>query len=87
MREHFHTERYIFPVRYEVIRYVSGFLYLERFFLVAAVFQSCSFTDMSFNPVHRHYLSTVNANTEVVYHCMILDGGDGPKFQIVPSCT
>ena len=46
MREHFHTERYIFPVRYEVIRYVSGFLYLERFFLVAAVFQSCSFTDI-----------------------------------------
>jgi len=26
MREHFHTERYIFPVGYEVTRYVSEFL-------------------------------------------------------------
>lgn len=52
MREHFHTERYIFPVGYEVT---------------------------------RRYLSTVDPNVEVVYHCMILDGGDGPKFQIVPS--
>jgi hypothetical protein len=33
----------------------------------------------------RRYLSTVDANAEVVYHCTILDGGDGPKFQIVPS--
>ena len=31
------------------------------------------------------YLSTVDAVTEVVYNCTILDGGDGPKFQIVPS--
>ncbi|EAU86330.1 transforming growth factor beta regulator 1 [Coprinopsis cinerea okayama7 len=53
-REHFHTERYIFPVGYEVT---------------------------------RRYLSTVNPNIEVVYHCTILDGGDGPKFQIVPSDT
>ncbi|KAG6830578.1 hypothetical protein H0H92_016029 [Tricholoma furcatifolium] len=52
MREHFHTERYIFPVGYEVT---------------------------------RRYLSTVDPNIEVVYHCTILDGGDGPKFQIVPS--
>ncbi|KAJ7213868.1 hypothetical protein GGX14DRAFT_617546 [Mycena pura] len=52
MREHFHTERYIFPVGYEVT---------------------------------RRYLSTVDRNTEVVYHCTILDGGDGPKFQIIPS--
>ncbi|KAJ7486206.1 F/Y rich C-terminus-domain-containing protein [Mycena galericulata] len=52
MREHFHTERYIFPVGYEVT---------------------------------RRYLSTVDQNAEVVYHCTILDGGDGPKFQIIPS--
>lgn len=52
MREHFHTERYIFPVGYEVT---------------------------------RRYLSTVDPGIEVVYHCTILDGGDGPKFQIVPS--
>ncbi|KAG6847972.1 hypothetical protein H0H93_004523 [Arthromyces matolae] len=52
LREHFHTERYIFPVGFEVT---------------------------------RRYLSTINPNIEVVYHCTILDGGDGPKFQIVPS--
>ncbi|KAF8651972.1 hypothetical protein AX16_004615 [Volvariella volvacea WC 439] len=52
MREHFHTERYIFPVGYEVT---------------------------------RRYLSTLDPNTEVVYHCTILDGGDGPKFQIIPA--
>ncbi|KAJ6584055.1 hypothetical protein DFH09DRAFT_1028942 [Mycena vulgaris] len=52
MREHFHTERYIFPVGYEVT---------------------------------RRYLSTVDPATEVVYHCTILDGGDGPKFQIIPA--
>ncbi|KAH7925568.1 hypothetical protein BV22DRAFT_1010857 [Leucogyrophana mollusca] len=52
MREHFHTERYIFPVGYEVT---------------------------------RRYLSTVDPTAEVVYHCSILDGGDGPKFQIVAS--
>ncbi|KAF7292827.1 hypothetical protein MIND_01181700 [Mycena indigotica] len=52
MREHFHTERYIFPVGYEVT---------------------------------RRYLSTIDRNAEVVYHCTILDGGDGPKFQIIPS--
>ncbi|KAJ7160056.1 hypothetical protein C8R46DRAFT_905950 [Mycena filopes] len=52
MREHFHTERYIFPVGYEVT---------------------------------RRYLSTIDRTAEVVYHCTILDGGDGPKFQIIPS--
>ncbi|KAH8114477.1 F/Y-rich N-terminus-domain-containing protein, partial [Phellopilus nigrolimitatus] len=52
MREHFHTERYIFPVGYEVT---------------------------------RRYLSTQDPNAEVVYHCTILDGGDGPKFQIIAA--
>ncbi|KAF8885677.1 hypothetical protein CPB84DRAFT_1750088 [Gymnopilus junonius] len=52
MRDHFHTERYIFPVGYEVT---------------------------------RRYLSTLDPTHEVVYHCTILDGGDGPKFQIIPS--
>jgi len=52
MREHFHTERYIFPVGYEVT---------------------------------RRYMSTIDPNHEVVYHCTILDGGDGPKFQIIPA--
>ncbi|EPT05068.1 hypothetical protein FOMPIDRAFT_68957, partial [Fomitopsis schrenkii] len=52
MREHFHTERYIFPIGYEVT---------------------------------RRYLSTVNPEAEVLYHCKILDGGDGPKFQIIPQ--
>ncbi|KAH7885456.1 FYRN-domain-containing protein [Phlebopus sp. FC_14] len=52
MREHFHTERYIFPVGYEVT---------------------------------RRYHSTVDPTSEAVYHCSILDGGDGPKFQIVAS--
>ncbi|KAF8349556.1 F/Y-rich N-terminus-domain-containing protein [Amanita rubescens] len=52
MREHFHTERYIFPVGYEVT---------------------------------RRYMSTVDPNHDVVYHCTILDGGDGPKFQIIPA--
>ncbi|EMD39574.1 hypothetical protein CERSUDRAFT_80961 [Gelatoporia subvermispora B] len=51
-REHFHTERYIFPVGYEVT---------------------------------RRYLSMSDPSTEVTYHCTILDGGDGPKFQIVPA--
>lgn len=27
----------------------------------------------------------LNPLTEVVYHCTILDGGDGPKFQVTPS--
>jgi hypothetical protein len=31
---------------------------------------------------YRRYLSTVDPNTEVVYRCKILDGGDGPKFMI-----
>jgi hypothetical protein len=52
MREHFHTERYIFPVGYEVT---------------------------------RRYHSTVDPLIDAVYHCSILDGGDGPKFQIVAS--
>ncbi|KAI0670909.1 hypothetical protein C8Q78DRAFT_1069633 [Trametes maxima] len=54
MREHFHTERYIFPVGYEVT---------------------------------RRYFSTIDPNQEVVYHCKILDGGDGPKFQITATDT
>lgn len=33
----------------------------------------------------RRYLSTIDPNVEVVYHCTILDGGDGPKFQIVAA--
>ena len=32
----------------------------------------------------RRYLSTVDPNGDAVYRCKILDGGDGPKFQI--SC-
>ena len=32
--------------------------------------------------MHRRYLSTVDPSAEVVYRCKILDGGDGPKFQI-----
>lgn len=27
----------------------------------------------------------MDPTVEVVYHCTILDGGDGPKFQIIPS--
>ena len=84
MREHFHTERYIFPVGYEVTRYVSGFFYISnRFFW----WRRCSnlVPLLTYLSVHRRYLSTVDANIEVVYHCTILDGGDGPKFQIVPS--
>ena len=70
MREHFHTERYIFPVGYEVSR--CAFLGpLSRVFVLIYSF--------------RRYLSTMDANIEVVYHCTILDGGDGPKFQIIPS--
>ena len=72
MREHFHTERYIFPVGYEVTRYVFGSFFLECLFLITIV-------DV------RRYLSTVDPSLEVVYHCTILDGGDGPKFQIIPS--
>lgn len=72
MREHFHTERYIFPVGYEVTRCVSGSSFLEFILLITIV-------DV------RRYLSTVDPNLEVVYHCTILDGGDGPKFQIIPS--
>ncbi|KAH7876092.1 uncharacterized protein C8R40DRAFT_150674 [Lentinula edodes] len=52
LRDHFHSERYIFPVGYTVT---------------------------------RRYLSTLDPNSDVVYHCTILDGGDGPKFQIVPA--
>jgi hypothetical protein len=86
MREHFHTERYIFPVGYEVTRYVSGFFISRTVFFW---WRRCSnlvplLTYLP-NPVHRRYLFTVDANTEVVYHCTILDGSDGPKFQIVPS--
>lgn len=51
-REGFHTEKYIFPVGYEVI---------------------------------RRYSSMIDPNEEALYHCSIFDGGDGPKFQIVPG--
>ena len=40
---------------------------------------------MTFFVCYRRYLSTVDPGIEVVYHCTILDGGDGPKFQIIPS--
>ena len=33
----------------------------------------------------RRYFSTIDPNIEVVYHCKILDGGDGPKFQIIAA--
>jgi hypothetical protein len=36
---------------------------------------------------YRRYASTIDPEHEVVYHCTVLDGGDGPKFQIVPSDT
>ncbi|KAF8264382.1 hypothetical protein EI94DRAFT_1805910 [Lactarius quietus] len=49
MREHFHTERYIFPWA------------IQR------------------------YLSARDPNAETVYNCTILDGGDGPKFQIIAN--
>lgn len=68
-REHFHTERYIFPVGYEVTRCAD---------LLTSLFALL----MSPDP-HRRYLSTIDPTAEVVYHCSILDGGDGPKFQIV----
>ena len=32
---------------------------------------------------HRRYLSTTDPNADSVYRCTILDGGDGPKFQII----
>ncbi|KAF9066479.1 hypothetical protein BDP27DRAFT_1365645 [Rhodocollybia butyracea] len=48
-REHFHSERYIYPIGYEVT---------------------------------RRYLSTLSPHSDAVYRCSILDGGDGPKFQI-----
>jgi hypothetical protein len=71
MREHFHTERYIFPVGYEVTRSVVVQM------IYHLVIDSC----------HRRYASTIDPEHEVVYHCTVLDGGDGPKFQIVPSDT
>ncbi|KAH9035589.1 hypothetical protein EDB84DRAFT_1588104 [Lactarius hengduanensis] len=52
LREHFHTERYIFPVGYSV---------------------------------DRRYLSARDPYAETVYNCTILDGGDGPKFQIIAN--
>ena len=35
--------------------------------------------------IYRRYMSTIDPNHDVVYHCTILDGGDGPKFQIIPA--
>lgn len=46
---------------------------------------SLAFCPNCFLTVCRRYLSTVDPSVEVVYHCTILDGGDGPKFQIIPS--
>ncbi|TCD70156.1 hypothetical protein EIP91_004626 [Steccherinum ochraceum] len=73
MREHFHTERYIFPIGYEVTRYVSFY------FCIAVRF--CN----SLSWGCRRYLSTVDPHSEVVYNCKIMDGGDGPKFQIIAA--
>jgi len=42
MREHFHTERYIFPVGYEVTRYMRSFNQLSRVLIVNI---SCLVTD------------------------------------------
>jgi hypothetical protein len=33
----------------------------------------------------RRYLSARDPNAETVYNCTILDGGDGPKFQIIAN--
>ncbi|KAG5219367.1 Transforming growth factor beta regulator [Salix suchowensis] len=60
MREHFHTERYIFPVGYEVTRCVAQGSWMG----ISTDFYS-------------RYLSTIDPLHEVVYHCTILDGGDG----------
>ena len=40
---------------------------------------------LSANHSHRRYHSTIDPNSEAVYQCSILDGGDGPKFKIVGS--
>lgn len=42
---------------------------------------------LRFNVGHlsRRYLSAIDAHSETVYHCTILDGGDGPKFQIIAA--
>ncbi len=77
-REHFHTERYIFPVGYEVTRCVMYHPRRSR-----AV--SHEIYALCYRRSRRRYLSTVDPNNEAVYHCTILDGGDGPKFQIVAS--
>lgn len=39
--------------------------------------------DLSVVCGRRRYLSTVDPTVDCVYHCTILDGGDGPKFQII----
>lgn len=35
--------------------------------------------------IFRRYLSACDPNAEAVYNCTILDGGNGPKFQIVAN--
>lgn len=30
-------------------------------------------------------MSMIDPNAETVYYCTILDGGDGPKFKIIPG--
>lgn len=69
MREHFHTERYIFPVGYEVTRRVH--------IRIRVVFP--------INLPSRKYSSTIDPSQDAIYTCSILDGGDGPKFKIVAS--
>lgn len=68
LREHFHTERYIFPIGYEVTRYVFSSI------------RSC--TGLICTP-SRRYLSAHDPQSEVVYHCKILNGENGPTFQII----
>ena len=68
-REHFRTERYIFPVGYEITRCIDP---LTPFFAFLMGLDS-----------RRRYLSTIDPTAEVVYHCSILDGGNDPEFQIV----
>lgn len=69
LEKHFHTERYIFPVGYEVTRYGSHSIVLSPLY---------SYSDI------RRYLSMHNPDAEAQYTCTILhgsevDGGSGPR--------
>lgn len=84
MREHFHTERYIFPVGYEVTRCVL----CPHLFIPVPIYHPFSIVNEDMLTAGaivtvRRYLSAIDPTSETVYHCTILDGGDGPKFQIV----